>query len=232
MLKRHVISYLALAFAMLSGFALITGGLGPLGALALDEESCGTPTADGPFMAMSDTGAPYDLRFIDEMVMHHRGAIMSAEMMIGDSERPELRDLAQRIQKDQQRQIDQMLAWRAEWYPNAAATPATTMETPMMDGGMMDGSGMMGGMMNGEMADRMFLRMMIPHHQLAVDMAEDALVSAEHEELKTLAQEIIDGQSAEITEMEGYLLDWYGEASTRDTADDMLAMMQRMMGSC
>jgi len=63
-------------------------------------------------------------------------------------------------------------------------------------------------------------------------MAEDALVSAEHEELKTLAQEIIDGQSAEITEMEGYLLDWYGEASTRDTADDMLAMMQRMMGSC
>jgi uncharacterized protein (DUF305 family) len=102
----------------------------------------------------------------------------------------------------------------------------------MMDGdGMMNGmmggmmEGMMGSMMDGDMADRMFLRMMIPHHQLAIDMAEDALINAEHEELKTLAQEIIDGQSAEITEMEGYLRAWYDEASTRDSAATMRAMM-------
>ncbi len=157
------------------------------------------------------------------MIMHHRGAIMSAEMMIADSEYPEIRDLAQRIQKEQQRQIDQMLAWRAEWYPDAA-TPAMTMESGYM-GGMTGGSGMMGSMMNGEMADRMFLRMMIPHHQLAIDMAEDALINADHEELKTLAQEIINGQSAEIEEMEGYLREWYDEASTRGAAGEMHAMM-------
>ena len=238
MLKRQIIAFVAIGFAVLSGLTLATGGLG---VLAHDGERCGTPaTTDGVFMGMSDPDAPYDLRFIDEMVMHHRGAIMSAEMMIADSEHPELRDLAQRIIEEQQRQIDQMLAWRAEWYPDAA-TPAMTMESSdgsmrgMMDdsgmmGGMMDG--MMGSMMDGDMADRMFLRMMIPHHQLAIDMAEDALVNADHEELKTLAQEIIDGQSAEIEEMEGYLRDWYDQASTRDAADDMLAMMQRMVGGC
>jgi uncharacterized protein (DUF305 family) len=63
-------------------------------------------------------------------------------------------------------------------------------------------------------------------------MAEDALINAEHEELKMLAQEIIDGQSAEIEEMEGYLREWYDETSTRDAADDMLAMMRRMMDGC
>ncbi len=230
MIKRYILSLFAIGFAVLSGFGLIASGLG---APAHEEDNnCGTPTADSPFMGTSDPEAPYDLRFIDEMVMHHRGAIMSAEMMIGDSEHPELRDLAQRIQEDQQRQIEQMLAWRAEWYPDTA-TPAMHMEPEtggMMD--MMDGNGMMGGMMDGEVADRMFLRMMIPHHQLAIDMAEDALINAEHEELKMLAQEIIDGQSAEIEEMEGYLREWYDETSTRDAADDMLAMMQRMMDGC
>ncbi len=222
MMKRRIIPFFFIGLAVLSGFGLIASGMG---ATAHQEDNCGTPTADTPFMGMSDPEAPYDLRFIDEMVMHHRGAIMSAEMMIGDSEHPELRDLAQRIQEDQQRQIDQMLSWRAEWYPDAAP-PTMTMDSK---GSMKDGDGMMGGMMgsmmDGDRADRMFLRMMIPHHQLAIDMAEDALINAEHEELKTLAQEIINGQSAEITEMEGYLRAWYDEVLTRDTAATMRSMM-------
>ena len=94
---------------------------------------------------------------------------------------------------------------------------------------MMEGQGM-GGMMSGQDQDRMFLRMMIPHHQLAIDMAQDALRNAQHAELKDLAQQIIVDQSAEITEMEGYLRNWYGEASTRDTAAGMREMMRRMIG--
>lgn len=225
MLKYQIFSLIVAGSALLGGIGLIAGGVGTR---AYEEKRCDTASAQGPFMGIADPDAPYDLRFIDEMVMHHRGAIMSAEMMVADSERPELRDLAQRIQEDQQRQIDQMLAWRAEWYPDAA-TPAMGMEsdTDAM-GGMMDGDGMMDGMMDGEMADRMFLRMMIPHHQLAIDMAEDALINAAHAELKTLAQEIIDGQSAEIEEMERYLRDWYGEESTRDAAGSM----RGMMGGC
>ena len=49
------------------------------------------------------------------------------------------------------------------------------------------------------------MRMMIPHHQLAIDMSEEALEKAEHPELKELAQKIIDEQSAEIELMKGYL---------------------------
>ncbi|MBA3519264.1 MAG: DUF305 domain-containing protein [Rhizobiales bacterium] len=221
MRKHQIFPLIVIVLAFLGGIGLFTSGMRTF---AHDESRCGTSACDGPFMGITDANAPYDLRFIDEMVMHHQGAIMSSEMMIADSERPELRDLAQRIQEDQQRQIDQMLAWRAEWYPDA---PTPAMDSNPM-GQMMDGTGMMGGMMGGEMTDRMFLRMMIPHHQLAIEMGEDALVNADHEELKTLAQEIIDGQSAEITEMERYLSDWYDEESTRDAA----AAMRTMMGGC
>ncbi len=187
-----------------------------------------------PFMGVADPAAPYDRRFIDEMIMHHQGAIMSARMMIADSARPELRDLARRIIAGQQRQIDQMLAWRQQWYPNAGPLPMDMggMMNGMMGGGMMggNGGGMMGGGMRGDPADRMFLRMMIPHHQLAIEMAEDALKNAEHDELKGLAREIVADQAAEIAEMEGYLQAWYGESSTRGQAGDMRGRMRQMTG--
>ncbi len=220
-------------------FALVFAGLALLGArvtdgagftgrsttLAHGDHGGATPTVDAgdPFMGLADASAPYDLRFIDEMIMHHQGAIMSAEMMIGDSERPELRDLARRIDEGQREQIERMRGWREQWYHDAPA-PAMDVNpmTPMMD--------MMSGMMGGERADRMFLRMMIPHHQLAIDMVENALHQAEHEDLKRLAREIVADQSAEITEMEGYLRDWYGEGSTRDAAGAMRDMMRMMMG--
>jgi len=73
-----------------------------------------------------------------------------------------------------------------------------------------------GGMMGGDTSDHMFLRMMIPHHQIAIDMSRDALVHAQHPLLKRLARSIIRDQSAQIAEMEGYLKAWYGETSTRD----------------
>ena len=168
--------------------------------------------------AAGDPNQPFDQRFLDQMIMHHQGAVMSAQMMIADSARPELRDLAQRIITAQQREIDQMRTWRGDWY---GATRDGALPN-MMSGGMM-GSGMMGGMMNRDQMrqmmganadfDRMFLQMMIPHHEGAIAMAQQALTQAEHPEIKTLAQSIITTQQTEITEMRGYLRVWYGTQS-------------------
>ncbi len=165
----------------------------------------------GSMMGSFDENRPFDLQFIDQMTMHHEGAIMSSEHMIGDSERPELRQLAENIQKTQTEQIDQMQGFRGEWYSDAEQTsgmPAGMMGQMMGDGSMMEN--MMGGsmqeMMGGDATDAMFLRMMIPHHQMAIDMADEALDgNAEHPELAELAQTIRDEQSAEIELMQGYL---------------------------
>jgi uncharacterized protein (DUF305 family) len=161
-------------------------------------------------MGSFDENRPFDLQFIDQMIMHHQGALMSSEHMIADSERPELRELAQSIQESQSEQIEQMQEWRKEWYPDAERTfgmmDPTRMDEMMGDGMMeqMTG-GSMQEMMGGDATDAMFLRMMIPHHQMAVDMSEEALERAEHPELKELARKIIDEQSAEIELMQGYL---------------------------
>lgn len=165
----------------------------------------------GQMMGSFDENQPFDLQFIDQMTMHHEGAIMSSEMMIGDSQRPELRQLAADIQKSQSEQIDQMQQFRKQWYPDAEQTsgmPAGMMGQMMGDGTAMQQ--MMGGsmqeVMGGDATDAMFLRMMIPHHQMAVDMADQALDgNAEHPELADLAQTIRDEQSAEIELMQGYL---------------------------
>lgn len=149
-----------------------------------------------------DEDQPFDLQFIDQMIVHHQMAIMSSEHMISDSERPELGQLAENIQRSQTEQIEQMQEWRDEWYPKGAEQ-APGMFDDMMDDGMMGGS--MQGMMGGDTADGMFLKMMIPHHQDAIDMSEEALERAEHPELKELAQTIVDEQSAEIELMQGYL---------------------------
>ncbi len=159
----------------------------------------------GGMMGSFDEEQSFDLQFIDQMTMHHEGAIMSSEHMISDSERPELRQLAENIQQSQSEQVQQMQEWREEWYGDAGQTsgmPAGMMDQ-MMGDRMMGGS--MQGMMGGDATDAMFLQMMIPHHQMAVDMAEQALEEAEHPELEELAQTIIDEQTAEIELMQGYL---------------------------
>jgi uncharacterized protein (DUF305 family) len=51
---------------------------------------------------------------------------------------------------------------------------------------------------------------MIPHHQGAIDMAGLAPDRAAHQEIKDLAQAIIESQSAEIDTMNAWLSAWYG----------------------
>jgi len=53
--------------------------------------------------------------------------------------------------------------------------------------------------------DIMFLQMMIPHHQQAIDMSDLALTKSADSELLALAKDIRDGQGAEIVKMKAWL---------------------------
>ena len=198
--------------AMMGGMIGGQGGLMPGGTM-------GTMMADHSVMqsmmsgeVTGDPALPFELRFLDQMVPHHQMAVHSAQMMIANSARPELRDLAQRIITAQQTEIDQMGQWRTAWFPDAPAAPALTMM-----GGSGDMTGMMGaqsgqGGMMGDQAqmDRLFLEMMIPHHEAAIGMAEQALAESERTEIRALAEAIISSQTAEIAEMKAWLQEWYG----------------------
>ncbi|MFR3823733.1 MAG: DUF305 domain-containing protein [Hungatella hathewayi] len=52
--------------------------------------------------------------------------------------------------------------------------------------------------------DHAFAEGMIMHHQMAVDMAKSILEYTNYEEIRTLAQSIIDAQEKEIEEMKEF----------------------------
>lgn len=56
--------------------------------------------------------------------------------------------------------------------------------------------------------DKEFVRQMVPHHQMAVMMAQMAINRATRPEIRTLAQSIIKSQNAEIAQMEGWQIAW------------------------
>jgi uncharacterized protein (DUF305 family) len=56
--------------------------------------------------------------------------------------------------------------------------------------------------------DKEFVRQMVPHHQMAVMMAQMAINRATRPEIRTLAQSIIKSQNAEIAQMQGWQQAW------------------------
>ncbi len=60
---------------------------------------------------------PFDRAFIDAMIPHHQSALEMAREAQTKAKRQEIKDLAGRIAAAQQREIDQMRQWRAQWYP-------------------------------------------------------------------------------------------------------------------
>ncbi len=79
------------------------------------------------------------------------------------------------------------------------------MGTHMMSNGAMMRDGTMAGA-----ADQHFIIQMIPHHEGAIEMAKEALEHSKRPEILALAQDIIDAQTKEITDMTGWYQSWYG----------------------
>lgn len=79
--------------------------------------------------------------------------------------------------------------------------------------------------LSGDDFDKAFLSQMTMHHAMAVEMAKPVVANATHQELKDLAQSIINDQTKEIAQMRSWAKDWYGL-----DIPDPVAMMDQMMG--
>lgn len=139
-----------------------------------------------------------------------------AQDALAKSQRPEIRQLAQAIIDAQALEISQMQTWRQTWYPNAASTP---MMYDAQMGHMMPMSDAMRNSMMMTMDlgaadadfDRRFIAAMIPHHQGALEMAQQVLENSDRPELRDLATNILKTQKIEIDQMQTWQKAWYGE---------------------
>ena len=74
-------------------------------------------------------------------------------------------------------------------------------------------------------ADVMFLQMMIPHHQQAIDISNIALKTSKDSELLALAKTIIGAQTAEIIQMQAWLHDSNSNSRMGHSMDGMGGML-------
>ena len=151
-----------------------------------------------------------DVMFAQQMIPHHSQALDMAKLVPSRSTNPKVLDLASRIEKAQDPEIQQMRGWLTGWGAGTSEMPGMTHDAmPGMGGsmpGMMSDADMQKlGAAKGAEFDKMWLDMMIKHHQGAVDMAKTELQKGSNADAKALAQKIIDAQQAEITEMQGLL---------------------------
>ncbi len=65
-------------------------------------------------------GTRFDLAFVDMMTRHHQGAIEMATTELGAGSLGEVKELAQQIITAQQREIQQMAAWKRAWSSSAS----------------------------------------------------------------------------------------------------------------
>jgi uncharacterized protein (DUF305 family) len=183
-------SKVGLLFAVVAVMAVGCGG-------DEDDEAATTPAASA--------SVPFDQAFIDAMVPHHREAIEMAEAAKdGDLTQPDLSKIADDIIESQQREIDQMLSWREEWFGSRTLGPVLpeVLGVPESELGMEHGSA--DEIAGASDVDAKFAEMMIPHHEGAIAMAEAADKRGAHEEVKDLAQAIIDAQEREIGILENH----------------------------
>jgi uncharacterized protein (DUF305 family) len=177
-------------------------------------------TADEAIEVADTSYSPADVRFLQDMIPHHAQATEMAALVQGRTNNPDIIDIAGRIDAAQADEI----AFMREWLTSRG-------EDAPMDGGGGEGAmpahahathmapEMMGMATPEQMAqlaaaegtdfDRLFLQLMIPHHEGAIAMVEDLLDqpgSAYDPVLFEFTSDVVNDQTSEIERMNGLLV--------------------------
>ena len=155
--------------------------------------------------------SPDDVRFVHDMIPHHHQALEMAVLVADRTNRKELIDVAGRINASQGDEIEFMQQWlrdRGQHVPDPAAHGA--MHTSHKMAGMATPEQMAQlAASDGTAFDRLFLELMIPHHEGAVKMVKELLDqpgSAYDPVLFEFTSEVTNGQTAEIERMNALLV--------------------------
>ena len=165
--------------------------------------------------------------FSRDMQTHHNQGVELSFIIRDLTDDDEVRLLAYDIATTQGAQSGMMRGWLAAWgLPQASSEPSMTwMTRPTLEGeGHDHGSGddahqpgePMPGLatpeqiaelktLEGVAAERMFLELMIAHHQGAIDMAEAVLDRSTNSTVRTFATGVVKAQQSEIDLMESML---------------------------
>ena len=118
-------------------------------------------------MGLDRADALVDLRYLNTMIAHHRSAMLLAEQALA-SQRPEVRDLAAMILRDEPPAIDELYTWKREWYSDSRRVR----DPRVVNLGEWD-----------ESFDLRFLNALIAHHEEGIVMTQQIRQSSSRQEV-------------------------------------------------
>ncbi|MCX2731720.1 DUF305 domain-containing protein [Saccharopolyspora sp. NFXS83] len=173
----------------------------------------GTPPSASQPPAEAGQHNDADMAFAQGMIPHHTQAIKMSQLAPERAQSEQVKNLARQIEAAQGPEIDTLTGWLKGWGAPAPQSGMSGMDHGDMPG--MEHGGMQGMMAPEDMQtlqeakgaefDRMFLEMMIKHHEGAVGMARTELAQGQFSEAKQMAEQIISSQQAEIKTMQDLL---------------------------
>lgn len=180
------------------------------------------PPAPAPAPAPAPTPAPdpspghgdehsTDAHFVAMMIPHHHQALLMSGLAPSRSSSSQVRALASRIDIEQGIEISMMQSWQV-WNGLEVTDPAQAyqellgMPHHLAEMGMATPQQMAAlSASSGTAFDRMYLELMIRHHQGAVDMLVDVILHGSDETLSYWATDMLVAQEAQIGQMQQML---------------------------
>jgi uncharacterized protein (DUF305 family) len=187
-------------------------GMRTIGVLAALVLSAGTAAGQGA----TPGHTPADVRFMREMIGHHAQALEMAALVPERAARPDLRLLAERITVSQQDEIAMMQAWlraHGEAVPADAHAGHHAHHAAGADSAAMPGMATPEEMARlaaarGAEFDRLFLELMIRHHEGALVMVRELFATpgaGQESQIYSVASEVDADQRMEIDRMRSML---------------------------
>lgn len=145
-----------------------------------------------------DTPNSADVRYVQLMIQHHAQALELTGLVPTRSRSATVKRLAERITAAQQPEIGAMEGWLSRH--------GLSGQSGKHDHGAMPGMATATQLeqlraAKGTAFDRMFLKLMITHHQGAVTMATDALSEGNNVQVEEMAGDVVAQQTTEINRM-------------------------------
>ncbi len=136
----------------------------------------------------------FDLRYINAMIAHHRGAMLLAEQLQKNASRPEMKDLAGAILKDEPSAIAELYAWKKDWYKDTKIVR----DPIVAQLGSAD-----------EKFELRFLNAIIAHHEAGILMTQETRLKSSRPEILNNADAVEAFLSGGIQMLKGLRKNWY-----------------------
>lgn len=145
-------------------------------------------------MTLGSADRTFDLRYVNAMIAHHRGAMLLAEQLGNETTRPEMEALAKDILASEPSAIAELYAWKKDWYGDTK-----TVRDPIVAN--------LGPA--GEKFDLRFLNAMIAHHEVGVVMTGETRTKSSRAEVLDNADAVEAFLKGGIEALSGLRKGWY-----------------------